>query len=540
MRIQFFAVCTATILLVTVPAWAAKETFPGERRTWHRYVSPNFELYSSNSDRESRAVLYDLELFHATFLDFLKLKVRRPLPVTLFYFSDDDDFRAYFPASIAKDHNFAGFYVERPDRAVILMSPRDESKQAQRLIQHEYVHHLFRILEERPPPWFNEGMAELFSTLQQEGDKMIFGRPAEGRVVQILQDGLMPMEQLFAVGYQSPVFRAGAHTGKFYAQSWLFVHYCYFGAVDLPRDKLALFLNVARSPRLADDPELVRKICRELLGIDYPELQRRLERYTRSGRYQARSLPVPVIAEAKTYTRTEVSGEEAQLRLAEIAARVKQSPQAKLALLHAADRRPQDTRIDETLGMLAFAENDLSGARERWERALQNGSGNPAVFHELARLRTRTLFQQFDPYYRMPADMAAELRSLLRRSIVAAPQQTAAYEMLAWVEATSAECEVTNVNLVQERFPTLKTKDRTLVSLALVRHRRGDDADALALLDDLPKLDPDDWSLRAAEVLRAKIEGRKPTPVRREGGPTPKAPPVRIQIKPEALKAPGT
>jgi hypothetical protein len=533
-----FAGFVSLVLGAGALAVSAKEVFPGESRKWRHYQSPNFELYSGNSDRESRDVLQNLELLHAAFQDFVKLPVRRPLPVTVFYFADDDDFRAYAPTVYGKKHTFAGFYVERPDRAIILMSPRDEQQQAQQLVFHEYVHHLFRVMEERPPTWYNEGMAELFSTLQEESGRLVLGRPIVGRVGQLQREGLMPLEKLFAVSHDSAVFRDGEHTGQFYSQSWALVHFCYLGATDIPREKLTLFLNVARSPRFAEQPERVRAFTRELFGFDYPELQQRVERYMRVGRYQGRTLPLPQIADAKTYASRVVPPEEAQLRLAEVAARVNRTPEARLALLHGAGRHPEDTRIDETLGTLAYFENDQTGARERWERAIEHGTTNPAVFHEVARQMTQRLFAQFDPFYQMPEEMAARLRVLLRRSIEAAPQQTAAYETLAWVEATSAECVVANVNLVQERFPHLKTKDRTLVSLALVRHRRGDNAGALALLDDLPKLDPDEWSERAAERLRAKIEGRPPVREPRAPGEKPpgkmRTPPIRLT--PDSLK----
>lgn len=518
----------------------AKDAFPGESRKWRHYQSPNFELYSGNSDRESRDVLQNLELLHAAFLEFIKAPVRRPLPVTVFYFANDSDFRAYAPAAYGKKHEFAGFYVERPDRATILLSPRDEQKQAQQLVFHEYVHHLFRVMEERPPTWYNEGMAELFSTLQEESGQLVLGRPIAGRVAQLQREGLMPLEQLFAVSHESAIFREGEHTGQFYSQSWALLHFCYLGATDIPREKLTLFLNVARAPRFAEQPERVRAFCRELFGFDCAELEKRVERYMRVGRYQGRMLPLPKIAEAKSYASRTVTAEEAQLRLAEVAARVNRTPESRLVLLHGAERHPEDTRLDETLGMLAYYEGDQAGARDRWERAIANGTVNPAVFHQVAQQMTQRLFAQFDPFYQMPDEMAAKLRVLLRRSIEAAPQQTAAYETLAWVEATSAECVVANVNLVQERFPQLKTKDRTLVSLALVRHRRSDNPGALALLDDLPKLDPDDWSVRAAERLRAKIEGRKPAGERRGSrADAAKPPQLRIKVQPGPMKLPS-
>lgn len=548
---MLFAFCSARARGVVKLVWllllggaivaSAKDTFPGERRKWHHYQSPNFELYSGNSDRESRELLYQLELVHATFLEFFNLKIRLPLPVTVFYFGDEDDFGAYAPEGYGKENRFAGFYVARADRATIMMKPREEMKQALQTIVHEYVHHLFRVTEERPPTWFNEGMAELFSTLEEEFGKIHLGRAKPGRVIELQQEGLMPFEELFAVTHSSPVFRTGTHTGKFYAQSWALLHFCYVGLNDLPRDKLELFLRVARSPRMADDPARVEQIFRQLLGIDYAELKVRVTRYVRSGRYQGRILPMPGgVPVAKSFARRDVPPEEIRLRLAELAVRVNRSPEGKLALLHAADRDSAELRLHETLGMLALAEGDIGGARERWERAIEGRTTNPAVYHELARLMTQRLMASFDPHYRMPDEMAATLRVLLRRSIEAAPQQTAAYETLAWVEGTSAECVVPNVNLVQERFPQLKTKDRTLVSLALVRHRRGDNAGALALLDDLPKLDPDEWSERAAERLRAKIEGRKPAPAPRPNGPPKAKPPqIRIKINPDAMKVPG-
>jgi hypothetical protein len=520
----------------------AKDAFPGERRKWRHYQSPNFELYSGNSDRESRELLYQLELVHATFLEFFNLKIRLPLPVTVFYFGDEDDFGAYAPANYGKENRFAGFYVARADRSTILMKPREELKQALQTIVHEYVHHLFRITEERPPTWFNEGMAELFSTLDEEFGKIVLGRAKPGRVAELQREGLMSFDELFAVTHSSPVFRTGTHTGKFYAQSWALLHFCYVGMSDLPRDKLELFLRVARSPRLADDPARVKEIFQQLLGMDYEDLKVQVARYVRSGRYQGRLLPMPAgVPEAKSFVRREVAAEEITVRLAELAVRVNRSPEGKLVLLQAAERNPADLRLHETLGMLALAEGDGIGARERWERAVAGETANPAIYHELARLMTSRLMANFDPHYRMPEEMSARLRALLRRSITAAPDQTAAYETLAWIEGASAECDVPNVNLVQEHFLKLKRKDHTLVYLAMVRHRRGDNPAALQLLDDLPKLEPDDWSLRAGEVLRAKVEGRKPAPGPRPSrSPSSKPPPVRIKINPEAMRGPGT
>jgi hypothetical protein len=100
------------------------------------------------------------------------------------------------------------------------------------------------------------------------------------------------------------------------------------------------------------------------------------------------------------------------------------------------------------------------------------------------------------------------MRARLRRSIEHEPHQTAAFEMLAWVEAFAENRDLRNINLVQSRFSSLSEKARTLVALAMVRVRLGQPADALKLLTSLPQLEPDLWTAQAAEVIAATIEDR--------------------------------
>ena len=81
-----------------------------------------------------------------------------------------------------------------------------------------------------------------------------------------------------------------------------------------------------------------------------------------------------------------------------------------------------------------------------------------------------------------------------------------------WVEATAAEPNIRNINLVQEHFDTLKDRERTLLALALVRVRLNDKPAAAGLLDELDKMQPNPWISHGVEVTRAFIEGRKMNP----------------------------
>jgi len=185
--------------------------------------------------------------------------------------------------------------------------------------------------------------------------------------------------------------------------------------------------------------------------------------------------------------------------------------------------------VHEVLGAVAARSGDRDAAADRWERALVAGTTNPAVLHELAQNEARKRFSRFDLYYRLPAEAADKLRDLLAKSIAASPQQTTAYELLAWVEATTEEPRIGNLNLVQKNFPRLKEQNRTLLALAVAHMRLGDKPGAAEMLDDLDKAGPDDWVRYGIEHTRAAIEGR---PVDRAKLPKPAAsgpPGVRIQ-----------
>lgn len=507
--IQLLGLC-----LLPVPTLAAPpELYPGLGRKWQHYQSPNFELYSANSDRESRDVLEKMELLRALFLDTFQFKVRMPQPVTIYYFDRQADFEGYtsarFRGGTAK---YAGFCTNFEDRTVITLAPARSHEAATRVIYHEYIHYLFRITEQNPAPWFNEGVAELFSTLAEDGEWLRLGDPVAGRVLELHNGRMMPFDQLFATGYDSPVFKDSGHSGMFYAQSWAFLHYCRFGVNKIPKDKMALFLRVAGSPEIQARPADFRSVCRELLGLDYPGLLKEMERYISSGKFRGGKVRRPAIAPRSGYQARPADKEEMQRRLAELALRQTGNAYANLFMRELIGREPSSA-LHELMGTIAMQNDNVDLAREHWREAVRLGTVNAAIFRELGRIEANAVFSQFDLDYHMPEKRAAELRQLLRKSIECAPDQSAGYEMLAWVEAMSMDPDIATLNRVQERFAGLNDRARTLLALVIVRMRLGQRDAALALLAQMENTKPSDWARFCAELTRARLENR---PVDRE------------------------
>ncbi|MDI1251252.1 MAG: hypothetical protein PSV13_20485 [Lacunisphaera sp.] len=523
------------LLLLPVARLAAQTDFPGADDKWQHFRSDNFELYSRNREADSRELLHNLELLRAFFLDSLNLSERRRVDVTVYYFKSAKDFRTYASESYGPNHKFAGFYVQGVDRAVIYVIPGEDAEMTRHLIFHEYVHHLFRATENEPPTWFNEGMAELFATLAPRKDQIEFGLPSPGRVWQAQRASLLPLEQLFAIDHDSAIFRQGEHTGLFYAESWALLHYLYFGDSKIPLEKRKIFLGLALNNSFKD-AENRRTVFQDVFGMDYPEMVRKLENYLTSGRYIWGRLPLPKTASSSSYAMRPVARHEINLRLAELALRVNRSPLAKLALLRAADSNPADTRPLEALGADALRDQDQSSARERWERAAEAGTQNAAIYRELGLMESRAWFSRFDVYFRLPAEKAQQLQRYLLRSIEYNPEQSEAYEMLAWVEAFSPEPSIKNLSLVQKKYPTLKRRTRTALALAFVRVRLDKKEEALEMLQDIESMQPDPWETYGIEATRAFIEGR---PIKR-GNLTPFQPalPKPSKVVPPKIKAP--
>jgi tetratricopeptide (TPR) repeat protein len=501
--------------------FAAKpELYPGLSRKWQYYRSPNFELYSANNDRDSRDVLERMELLRALFMDTFKLSPRLPQPVTIYYFDRQADFDGYRPLHVrGGDAKYMGFCNNYPDRTVITIAPARDRDTTTEVIYHEYIHHLFRIAEQNPAPWFNEGVAELFSTMQEDKEWLQLGQPVNGRVLELQRGKMMPFEQLFAVRYDSPLFKDSGHTGIFYAQAWAFLHYCHFGVNKIPPEKMSLFLRVAGSAEIQERPEDFRTVCRQLLGFDYPELLRELEKYVTVGRFMGRKAKRPVIPARQEYTARPVARDEMQLMLAELAVRMIDSPYGNLLVREQLERAP-NARLRELLGAVAMKEEETDVAREHWRAAVELGTTNAAIFRELGRLEANVVFGQFDLDYCMPEKRAADLRHLLGKSLECAPAQSQGYEMLAWVEAMSERPDIASLNLIQKRFASLNDRARTLLALVIVRMRLGQKDAAIELLDQMEKLNPNDWVRYCSELTRARLENRPVDPARLPNTPS--------------------
>lgn len=129
-----------------------------------------------------------------------------------------------------------GFSQSGPHDAFIALRadrPRDEMIAT---LRHELVHAMVAPQAAEVPAWLDEGVAEFWSALAIEGDRLIVGRAVDAHVERLRRGKWLPLDKM------TKLRRGSVPTGDaplFYAQSWAMVHFLLLGQ---PGGKLAGFL----------------------------------------------------------------------------------------------------------------------------------------------------------------------------------------------------------------------------------------------------------------------------------------------------------
>src|SRR4029453_3519735 len=222
------------LLLFAISASAADK--------WTAVQSKNFLLVGNATENQIRDVAENLELFRTAYGKFFDLREEAAtVDTTVIVFKSDASFRPYKPTYQGKPANIAGYFQGGEDKNLIVISTEIETPP---VIYHETVHRLFSNNLSSKPPWFQEGFAECFSTLEIEGrdKKLRFGRAIGEHVALLSERRFLPLEKAFAVTTESKEYNEEEKQGLFYAESWALVHYMMLGPTDR-KSQFFEFLN---------------------------------------------------------------------------------------------------------------------------------------------------------------------------------------------------------------------------------------------------------------------------------------------------------
>src|SRR5258706_4449514 len=262
----------ASLYLLSTSALAIEP--PRERERWTTLAIDELTVYSSADDYTTRSVASDLVRLRGALAVVPQLKVRSPLPTRVYIFGDRRTFEQYSQAAIGRSDKISGVFLSDRDGNHVLIA--GSSKGVDRVVYHELTHYFLRnTVPSRVPLWFNEGLAEFYSTFSARKDTVDVGLPVAQHLAWLHNESLIPLRELFAVNHDSKEYHEGNRQGVFYAESWALVHYLMIGN-PARRDQLGTYVGLIASGKSIDDA------FQAAFHSSYAELEGELRRYVRA------------------------------------------------------------------------------------------------------------------------------------------------------------------------------------------------------------------------------------------------------------------
>jgi hypothetical protein len=200
--------------LCTLPSRVV-QVCPQSRDNW-RSVRTNHLFVIGNADAENlRQVAVWLEFFHRAFGRIVSRNViDSSVPTTVIVFRDDASFRPFKPLYQGRPANLAGFFQPGDDVNYIAISLDPGDRDPFSTAFHEYVHLHVRDNIPDAPLWLNEGLAELYGSLQFSGNEALLGVPLP-YLRFLRQHELLPLTTLFSIGTNSEHYNEDDKSGFF-------------------------------------------------------------------------------------------------------------------------------------------------------------------------------------------------------------------------------------------------------------------------------------------------------------------------------------
>jgi thioredoxin-like negative regulator of GroEL len=219
------AAVVVLLLSLSQPAHA----LPKERDSWIRLDTDHFVVFSNAGERVAKRTAANLERLRDVLSQIAAgTQLGSPQPMYIYLFSSRVAFAPYRPAANGKPMDVDGYFYSRDDAEYMVLRA-DAGEATDDILYHEYLHYVLRNNFSNLPVWFNEGMAELYSTFQATDEHADIGRPDANHIRWLRENSLIPLAQLFAMDRNSKDYNEGYRRGVFYAESWALVHYLVLG-----------------------------------------------------------------------------------------------------------------------------------------------------------------------------------------------------------------------------------------------------------------------------------------------------------------------
>ena len=290
-RVHGLLRCSLPIL-----GWLALTDLTADDR-WVTGTVEEFTVYANTSKGTAARVIEDFRRLKVILAQMVPHIVpKNSVPLRVYIFKNEATARRFIPASRGRIKDIGGIYVKDLEGDLILVKGGFDSEIVRYVVYHEYMHFLVSASGYDLPTWLNEGLAELYSTVEISDRSATIGREAVWRSMVLDSENLIPLERLFEINEASPEYRNRKHgQGTFYAQSWGLVHYLTLGKTKVPKGAIWKLVDRILSERVVSE-----EAFREITGMGFDQMERSLKRYIRAGSYRPIKLNRPKLPTSET------------------------------------------------------------------------------------------------------------------------------------------------------------------------------------------------------------------------------------------------
>jgi tetratricopeptide (TPR) repeat protein len=399
--------------------------FAGEPQ-WMEIRSPHFSVVTDAGEKRGREVAMRFEQMRAVFGALMtKANINLPIPLQIVAFRNGKELRQFAPLFKGKPIELAGLFQQDSDRSFILLDMAVENPWT--VVFHEYAHQLMNgNLQGEFDPWFQEGFAEYFSSIEVDNKEARVGKIPSDEYKVVQQVGMMKIADLFKVRQNSQTYNeSGDHRTTFYAQSSLVMHYIYDNQL-LP--KVATYFDLEYNQHIR-----VEEAIQRAFGMSPTQFDKTLRDYFASGRYKYYPIPNPPGIASSNYSAAPLSAADGNAVLAEVHLHARDyQEQASNEFKGILKSDPNNAEACRGLGFAYLQKQDYSQASEYFKRAAQLDSKDPRVHYYIALLMARE--NGFAGGAHGP-DMARELES----SITLDPNFADSYALLAFTQSGAGD-----------------------------------------------------------------------------------------------------
>ena len=278
---------TLVILGLSATSLAARDVeLSLDPEGWVRLSGPHFELYSDSHPQLAAAVLVDLERFRALFERLAPgLDLQSPAPLRLVAFDGPRSFAPYKARRDGGGTLLLGQFHRHSDANYLLLDGRTPTGSDYSVAFHELTHFFITHNVPRAPLWLNEGLAEYYGSFVVDGERAVVGRAIERHVeFLLLKNQVRDLDELLETDGRTAANHGPQEVGRFYALSWLLVHYLLSQADGT--DQVADYIL-----RLADGDDS-ESAFEAAFGTSLYEMEQDLRLYVARGDFPRASHPV--------------------------------------------------------------------------------------------------------------------------------------------------------------------------------------------------------------------------------------------------------